>query len=380
MKVLVKHLMSTKRKVMTSAAVAVIAAIALISAAILSPGMLGTSSTAQAGSGTLAVMLTDPPTVPNGVSAVYATYNDLQVHVSDAGNQSGWYDLHSSGEINLMSIVNVSQTIASTNVPSGVYNLLRFNITSAIVTYQGANYTALLLENTQGASSLTVGIAGGLNVASQQTSAAVIDLTPTVLLLGNTSDPTFAFIPTARAYTIPSNSIAREYMHIGHRLDLRNQGWWKHIQENGHFQINAASLSTNSLSISVANNGNTSIVFRLAAVTSTTSATGGDSSIASTSAFFAVEPNQTLVAINAGSRMQIAQTVAAGGYLLAPHSSATFTYSGPIVIGSLSIQGYVHNNQVNLPTTTQSVIPGVRYVISLSGSALIAQTSVVASS
>ena len=133
---LVKHLMSTKRKVMTSAAVAVIAAIALISAAILSPGMLGTSSTAQAGSGTLAVMLTDPPTVPNGVSAVYATYNDLQVHVSDAGNQSGWYDLHSSGEINLMSIVNVSQTIASTNVPSGVYNILRFNITSSIVTYQ----------------------------------------------------------------------------------------------------------------------------------------------------------------------------------------------------------------------------------------------------
>ena len=120
MKVLVKHLMSTKRKVMTSAAVAVIAAIALISAAILSPGTLGKSSTAQAGKGTLALMLTEQPTVTYGVSAVYATYNDLQVHVSDAGNQSGWYDLHSSVDIKLISIVNVSLTIASTNVPSGV--------------------------------------------------------------------------------------------------------------------------------------------------------------------------------------------------------------------------------------------------------------------
>ena len=365
---------------MTSALIAAIAAVALISATILSPGLLGTSPTAQAGSGTLAVLLTDPPTVPNGVSAVYATYNDLQVHVSDAGNQSGWYDLHSSGQIDLMSIVNVSQTIASSNVPSGMYNLLRFNITSVVVTYQGTNYTALLLENGQNASSLTVRIAGGLGVSSQQSSAAVVDLTPTVLLLGNTTNPTFAFIPTARAYTIPSNSVSRVDMHIGHRLDLRGQGWWNQIEGSGHFQITTASLSSNSLSITVTNTGNTSIVFRLAAVTSTASKSGGDASVASSSAFFVVEPNQSLVTISAGSRIQIAQTIAAGGYLLAPKSSATFTYSGPIVIGSLAIQGQGQDNGFNLHLTTQSVIPGDRYVVSLSGTQLIAQSSVVASS
>ena len=120
--------------------VAAIAAIALISAAILSPGMaaLGSTSTARLGpSGTLAVVLTDPPTVPEGVTAVYATYTDVQVHVADAGNQSGWYDLLSSGQINLMSVINVGQTIGSTSVPSGLYNALRFNLSDFIVTYQG---------------------------------------------------------------------------------------------------------------------------------------------------------------------------------------------------------------------------------------------------
>ena len=137
---LVKYRMTNKRYVMTSAVVAAVAAIALISATILSPGMLalGSTSTAQSGpSGTLAVLLTDPPTVPNGVTAVYATYSDVQVHVNGAGNLSGWYDLHSSGQINLMSVINIGQTIASTSVPTGNYDALRFNVTAAMVTYQG---------------------------------------------------------------------------------------------------------------------------------------------------------------------------------------------------------------------------------------------------
>ena len=136
---------------MTSAAVAAIAAIALISAAILSPGMLALGSTSTAQSGTVAVFSDDPPTAPNGVTAVYATYSDVQVHVSNAGNESGWYDLHSSGEINLMSVIKVDR-IGSTSVPAGTYNALRFNITAATVTYESRNYQ-LTLQPTTGTGS-----------------------------------------------------------------------------------------------------------------------------------------------------------------------------------------------------------------------------------
>ncbi|MCL5067864.1 MAG: hypothetical protein M1368_05880 [Thaumarchaeota archaeon] len=207
------------------------------------------------------------------------------------------------------------------------------------------------------------------------------------MLLGNTSNPTFAFIGAARAYTMPAQSVSHEDFHVGHRDDLKTAGWWMKIQHSAHFDISAASLSNNSLSITVQNTGNTSLVFRMVGVTSTTSQTGGDSrsmspdaSIAATSAFFVVEPNQSLVFINGTSRFGMLQTVAAGGYLLAPNASATFAYSGPITIGVLTHLQFQHSHgDFQISQSTQSIVSGQRYVITVQANGLVAQTSVVAS-
>jgi hypothetical protein len=371
----------------TSVVVAAIAAFALISATILSPGMLalGSTSTAQSGpSGTLAVLLTDPPTVPSGVTAVYATYSELQVHVGDAGNLSGWYDLHSSGQINLMSVINVGQTIASTNVPAGTYNILRFNITAATVTYEGKNYTARVATSSSTGSQLNVPIIGGIAVSSGQSSAAIIDMTPTVLMMGNSTSPQFAFVNAARAYTIPANSIPRGLILKEHQVNLTTQGWWAKIIDSARYQLTSASLSPNSLAITVDNTGNVSIVFRLAAVTATTSQHGGDVGSASISEYFVVEPNATLVPITATSKIQMAWVLAAGGYLVPPGSSVTFTYSGQIITGSLAIQSQATSKGHTLITqitqnTPQLVVAGQSYVITIRDNGSPAQTEVVAS-
>jgi len=387
--------MSTSRNVVISAVIAAVIAVTLVTATVLSPGLLSSKSTSpgttssiqQTGIGTLAVMLTDPPTVPSGVTALYATYNNLAVHVSDAGNQSGWYDLHASGTINLMGVINVSQTIASSSVPSGVYNAVRFNITSAEVTYNGKNQTALMVENQQGTRILTVPIVGGVQVTSQDTSAAVLDLTPTVLLLGNTSDPTFAFIGAATAYSIPTNSMPRGFMVVGAKTDLR--GLASFIDHFGHFQITSVSLSPNSLSISVTNNGNASLVFRLAAVSATTSDHGGFVPIWADSAAFVVLPNQTLVSMNSGTKFHLIQQVAAGGFLVAPHTSATFTYNGEIMIGPVFVPispnaanqqpGTMAQTFMSMHAQPQPVVSGQKYIVSIQGSGLFAQTEIAAS-
>ncbi|MGA2874040.1 MAG: DUF4382 domain-containing protein [Nitrososphaerales archaeon] len=384
---LVKYRMTNKRYMMTSAVVAAIAAFALISVTIFSPGMLAqaSASTTQSGpSGTLAVLLTDPPTVPVGVTAVYATYNDVQVHVSGAGNLSGWYDLHSSGKINLMSVINVGQTIASTSVPTGIYSALRFNITAAVVTYQGKNYTAHIATSSAAGSQLTVPIVGGIQVSSGQSSAAIIDMTPTVILAGNSTNPQFAFVNEAKAYTIPANSVSRALILKEHQVNLTSQGWWAKIVDSAHYQLIAASLSPNSLTIKVDNTGNVSIVFRFAAVTATESQKGGDVSSASISEYFAVEPNATLVPITATSKLQMAWVLAAGGYLVPPGSSVTFTYSGQIMTGSVAIQtsapskGPTTTTQV-VQNTPEPVVAGQSYVITIRGDGSPAQTEVVAS-
>ena len=64
------------------------------------------------------VSLTDPPEVPSGTSALVVTYSSVGVHLLGAGNDSGWIYSNTSGTLNLMSLVNVSQAIATVTIPA----------------------------------------------------------------------------------------------------------------------------------------------------------------------------------------------------------------------------------------------------------------------
>lgn len=149
--------------------------------------------------GTLTVLLTDPPHVPNGVTGVYVTYTNLAVHVADAGNQSGWTTLSTAGAIDLMSTLNVSQTIAAVQVPTGLYNALRFNVTSATVTLNSKNYTSFVAN-----SELFIPIKGGIVVNDSKPSATIIDISPIVMNIGSSSNPEFVIRSAATAYAVPS--------------------------------------------------------------------------------------------------------------------------------------------------------------------------------
>jgi hypothetical protein len=372
---------SMKSAILSGAIAAIIAIVVIVVASSLgalgtTSGSLGsTSNPAGSGgssqSGTLAVLMTDPPTVPNGVTAVFITYADLAIHVSNAGNNTGWHVLNTQGQINLMGIINVTQTVATANIQSGTFNALAFNITSSTVTYKGANYTA---DFVYGHNMLYVPITGGIRVQSGVTSAAVIDMTPTVLLLTNgttSSNFSFAFIPYAKAYTIPAQSTINMHLQIGGKDDIQNAPWWLAVEHNTRFEITTVSLTPNSLSITVQNTGNASVLFRVAAVSTTTSASGGFVRIATGSEFFAPEANASLSAITAFGKGQAASKIAADGYLLAPGAGVTFTYSGQITVGLT----WVHPQ-----TQATGVQIGNRYIVTLSGNGQYAQTSVLATS
>jgi hypothetical protein len=358
--------MNTKKSIVISSVIAAIVAVTLIVSSVYIPAL----ATAPSQGGTLSVMLTDPPTVPTGVTALYINYSDVQVHISNAGNDSGWKTLSGSGQINLMSLINVSQTIATGNIDSGTFNAIRFNVTSAEVTYNGQNYPAELVysENI-----LTIPIRGGIQVSAAETSTALIDLSPTVLLLGSPQNPAFALLPNGSAFVIPTQSIPAEAHHIGDRHILGNDSWWMVLQRDSKFGITSVALTPNSLSITVENQGSASVLFRLAAVTSGTSLSGGWQSRLSTSDVFVVEPNQTLSVLSGSTRGQMYQEIVAGGYLLAPGQTVTFTYSGSIVVGQ-QLLDLGHQIQ------TQLIIPGQNYQVALVGNGLASQAGTVAAS
>jgi hypothetical protein len=380
---------STTKRVTLASAVAVLLAVTLIATAVLTGSLPGVHNvnTGQAGTGTLSIMLTDPPIIPTGVTAVYVSYSNLTVHVSEAGNQSGWYPVNSQGTIELLGSVNISQTLGTVTVASGNYNLIRFNVTSAKVTYNGVNYTAFVPS-----SELTVPIIGGVKVTNSKPSATIIDLQTTVMNIGSHSNPEFMIRPVVKAYPVPSSDVTVNMQHKGFRQGLRNQLWWTSLRERytANLQITTASLTASSLSLSVKNSGNHSTILSLVTLSPLAVFLGGrgehpgshltDSLL--NSATFLVLKNGSLVPL----RNFAAEALAAGsagvkargtvykslfatvGYNLTVESSATFTFSGHIVIGYPALR----------ESTSSMVVSGQQYVITALGTKAVASTVVMA--
>ncbi len=210
------------------------------------------------GEGILSIQLTDPPRVPIGVTGVYVSYSDIMVHVAQANGTRGWLEVPSQGTINLTSLTNVAQTISNATIETGIYNAVRFNITSALATYNGKNYTAFVRT-----AMLTVPIVGGIEVNSSKTAVTLVDLQPTVINIGSKSTPEFIISAVATAYTVPPT--AYRVPPVGRRINLANVEWWNRLMEKipRQIQIKSASLSQNSISVVVNNTGFENLTLQL---------------------------------------------------------------------------------------------------------------------
>jgi Domain of unknown function (DUF4382) len=353
--------------------------------------------------GTLSVLLTDPPTVPPNVTAIYVTYSNVAVHVGDAGNQTGWTNANATGTIDLMKMVNVSSTIATVKVSTGVYNALRFNVSSALVTYNGENYTAFVPR-----AEFTVIIPGGIQVNSTTTAGAIIDMHPTVLNIGSRSTPEFIVETAASAFGLPPGTITKAIERAGYTMRIDNQQWWQHINETytANIQITSASVANASLSVTVKNTGTQPVTLNTITVTpvgsecATPSNTSHNQRVAplcfTGSAVFLVQNDSSLKSFSAFVFPPIIQQIFSGfghhgpgqsnsstststtgtqteaypgstGYTLAPGQSITLTYSGSISFG------FAFGGR-NPP----GVLSGDQYQITAVGQESLAETVVVA--
>jgi hypothetical protein len=367
-----------------------------------------TSQVGASGQGSLSVLLTDPPTVPAGVTAIYVTYSNVAVHIGSAGNQSGWTEANTTGTIDLMKMVNVSTTIALVKVTTGIYNVLRFNISSAQVTYNGGNYTAFVPK-----AELTVLIPGGIQVNATTTTGAIIDMHPTVLNIGSKSTPEFIVDTAASVFGLPPGTITKTIERIGTLIRIDNQPWWQHINEQytANVQITGASVTNKSLSVTIKNTGTQSVTLGTITVSpvgsecATPSATssqkqqGGDSRAVplcfTGSAVFLVQNDSSLKSVSTFVLPPILEQIVSGhgqstnkqssttttssstsqttaypgstGYKLAPGKSVTLTYAGTISFG-FAFAG----------RTPPGVLAGDQYQIIAVGQESLAETVVVA--
>jgi hypothetical protein len=318
--------------------------------------------------GVLALQMTDPPVVPTGVTDVVVQYSDVFAHISTTGDDSGWYKVAGAGSIDLMSIINVSQTIGSSPVPVGRYNSLRFNITSAVITFAGAQYQATVpsgwirvpLRN------------GGISVTSSTDAGVLIDLAPTVIASNDNGELHFVLLPVARGFPIPG-AFQKNLEHPGAREGNSQQKNLEREEDQGRVTIPSLSLSQTSLNITVKNIGSNNVTLTHVLLTglSQYSLSSGNSTIVSelrSYQDFVVLSNGNLEI--ASNRILIVSQFKNGevGYTLPPDASITLSYTNASGIQLINQVFKILQSQGALVTQMQSILPNTEYGVGIYGS------------
>jgi hypothetical protein len=285
----------------------------------------------------LTVLLTDPPRVPAGVTAVYISYSGLAVN-----GPQGWFTIRSSGQIELLGTVNLAQTLTSATLQAGTYDRIKFNVVSAVVTFGGTNHSAAI----QG-SQVVVGIENGSIVSDSQVAAAIIDIQPTVINSGTAASPNFVLWEAARAFPVPSTEVKQEMGQEGFKLSLAGKAWWASDQDTfaASLQISGVNLSANGLSLTVKNTGLGPTQVRLIVISPAGGAYTSGSNLMPEglfgSAVLLVYPNGTIFPIHLNKvlpgivAVENETTVLslAGGFNLTGSATVNLSYSGTITLG-----------------------------------------------
>ena len=355
--------MTSKSKTLQAAFIGIVIAAGIIGGVnILSQNYLASSSLSTSnsqGSGTttiisgtkkpvstgvLAAQITDPPNVPTGVTNIFVSYSSIAVHVEGVPDNSGWYTIASNGTIDLMSVVNVTKTLGSATVTSGLFTLVRIDITNATVTFMNNNYPAQLSSNTL----LLPIISGGVAVESNSSAGFLIQMSPTVSMFQNGNSLGFVLIPNAKSLPVPQGVWNESWTQPGTVVSEDNHDWLYHTNDttSGNITISGASFGFHGLSVTVKNSGSSSVTLSTISmsakvfsyinanteggITTTTKTNDGYTLLAS----FQILSNGTLVQPSDSSE-QISS-----GYVLAAGQSQTFSYTSQISIPESSDNGF----------------------------------------
>ncbi len=218
------------------------------------------------GKSSFAVMLTDPPIVPAGTTVLNITYSDISLHVTYTNGTSEWLSVGTSGTVNSFALVNMSQTIASTTIPTNTtVDKIQFTITNVNTVINGTTYNVTTLSNT-----LVMAVANSR--VNQTLSGVLVDFNPTIIEIQSVNangNPVnyFVLAPSATASVV--SSLDRSQIRVGTIVKIGQNGQARNERVVQNFSqdlsITAASLSVNgnitNLSVTLTNNGD--LTFRV---------------------------------------------------------------------------------------------------------------------
>ncbi len=212
----------------------------------------------------LLLSLTDPATVPAGTTALFVTFSAMQIQVSNNG-QTSTQSLPGSGTVNVLNLRNASIILATANVPNGSkVTQVKVNISNAVITIGGKNYTVVIGEGT-----LVVNLTTNNTVFGQK--HAVLDLIPAITVIETIDKTIYVLTPNVRGVMPPPGMFARAPGANGIQPppgQIQNFTSGTNLSQvfravTPTISITSASLSASgndtSLSVTVRNTGNSSV-------------------------------------------------------------------------------------------------------------------------
>jgi len=219
---------------------------------------------------TFAVLLTDPPTVPAGTTQLNLTYTDVLLHVIYPNGTYEWLTVGAEGTVNLFSLVNMTQTLATITIP--------LNSTVDKVQFTIANVTAVINEETYNVTSLSdtfvVKVANG--AVNKTLSGVLIDFNPTLVQIQATDENDvivyyYVLVPSANAIIV--NDLKSAHLKVGTIIEIGEYNRVRLVRVKEDFSKNLTIVSatltvngnTTGLSVTIKNEGE--VAFRIFGLT-----------------------------------------------------------------------------------------------------------------
>lgn len=202
------------------------------------------------------VMITDPAQVPAGTSALVFAYSNVQLNSTNSAG-SAWINATGSGSVNLIAIQNSSQVMGYANISANSsVSQVRLLVNSVYITINGTTYP-VPVSNPQ----LTLSIIG--NTGVNATSGVLIDYTPTVSPSFEQNTTTFIRVPAGKA-VITGGVNSTFATSVGAVARLSAVSMASIARASQSISITSASLESSgnstSISVTVQNNANQTVV------------------------------------------------------------------------------------------------------------------------
>lgn len=203
------------------------------------------------------IAMTDPAVVPNGTTNLEISYSSFRiVYKNNTGSATQNIDVTTSGNLNLLSLINSSEVLAEANLPVNVSVILvQFNITSANITINGSIYPVVIPNN-----KITADIPEAFSRINSST-GLILDFTPTIITVYSSNYTQYILVPSIRAVT--DKVIKRT---IGDITHLNNTTLRSLDAVRPNITITSAIVTSvgnsTSISVTVKDNSNQSVVLQ----------------------------------------------------------------------------------------------------------------------